>query len=171
MAFCAPPNAGASCLNQSCNQLGQTMMDGDSENIIACLSASGGTNCANGTDCQWKAMSSSGSSSGFCGEVTQMTGYNCIMTEDKEGNITNDCAEKIPFCVISSQSPCNGQPLATSSTCGGVSCPSGYMPFQISASSSTSSSAAPSTGNASTYSCIMNNCTVAYGSKFFQLCP
>ncbi|MDD5587128.1 MAG: hypothetical protein PHY92_09295 [Alphaproteobacteria bacterium] len=54
-AYCDPRSAAAGCLNaanKACKQLGETTMDGNNQNLIACLDDGSGTNTN-----VWKPMS------------------------------------------------------------------------------------------------------------------
>lgn len=57
-SFCTPTSGSASCLGQSCKNLGSTVMDGDGNSIIACVGASSGTRTTDCSlqPCQWKPM-------------------------------------------------------------------------------------------------------------------
>lgn len=55
--YCVPSTT-VSCAyaaNRTCRQLGETALDGNNQNIIACMGTSLGSNCASG-QCQWKVM-------------------------------------------------------------------------------------------------------------------
>ncbi len=59
-AFCTPDvsqgTACATAADKTCSQLGVSTMDGDKQNILACLASPSGSDCASG-QCQWKIMS------------------------------------------------------------------------------------------------------------------
>jgi hypothetical protein len=131
--------------------LGETMMDVNSQNIIACLETSTAasnnctTNDAPNGNCQWKSMSGGNGSPGqWCGLVFWTvldTDSHCQITEQvncEEQPImtTTSCNSSIPpfpsnNCLYTSiLAPQYRGPTPT------PTCPSGYVPYQLSSSSS-----------------------------------
>ncbi len=73
LASCMPTSGGKSCFGAFCDQLGQTVMDSNNKNLLACMSVTPNNDSCLNNGCVWKAMgeSNTGKSTRFL--LTQAT--------------------------------------------------------------------------------------------------
>lgn len=93
-AFCTPDTtSGVVCLNaadDTCSTLGTTTMDGNRQNLIACMGTTAGSNCAS-NQCVWKSMTSSEAAGRST--ITALTAAACSFTNSTtNGDVNYHCA-------------------------------------------------------------------------------